>query len=164
MLPFCNVSGFFSLTSAQGDEGTEHFRTPGNQRNTNTVGLSFSYYNTQLSCSDGSNITARVRVPCQSHHPLHCEESTAFVVGSAYIQSTYDITYIDAKHVKFIANGDDSTVAPIPNFFITHIDSLACVCGEAYVLNDGTVVFPVLISVHILNEIKHFRLMYDSNF
>ena len=76
-----------------------------------------------------------------------------------FVEEQDEIAYIDARHAKVIAEGGDSGVVPVPSFFSTHMDSLGSVCGEAYVLPDGSIVFPASVSVYILNDIKTFRVM-----
>ena len=159
MFSSCNISGLFSLVQANRDKAADAFRTPGNQWTTNNIGSFFTYYSTAISCTDGTNITAKVCVPCHSPTTERADNSIAFVVGTAYIKSLSDGAYINAKHVKFIADGDDTEVAPISSFFNTHMDCLGSVCGEAYVLSTGAIAFPVAVSVYILNDIKTFRLV-----
>ena len=161
MFSSCNISGLFSLTRASRSDAADAFHTPGNQWTTNNTGSFFSYYDTALSCTDGTNITAKLRVPSNSPTTERADDSIAYIVGTAFIQSSSGEAYIDAKHVKFLGECEDSSVAPVPSFFSTHMDCLGSVCGEAYVLGDGAIVFPVAVSVYILNDIKTFRIMYD---
>jgi hypothetical protein len=159
MFSSCNVSGLFSLIRANRDEAADAFRTPGNQWTTNNVGSFFTYYDTAILCTDGTCITAKLRVPCKSPTAERADNSIAFVVGTVFVKSLSDGAYIDAKHVRFIADGEDADVSPVPSFFNTHMDCLGSVCGDAYVLGNGAIAFPVALSVYILNDIKTFRLM-----
>ena len=159
MFSSCNISGLFPLTPANRSVTADAFRTPGNQWTTNNTGSFFSYYNTAISCTNGTSITAKLRVPSDSPTTGRPDDSIAYIVGTAFIQSSSAEAYIDAKHVKFLGDSEESNVAPVPSFFSTHMDCLGSVCGEAYVLGDGAIVFPVAVSVYILNDIKTFRVM-----
>lgn len=140
----------------------DDFQTPGNQWTTNNVGAFFSYYHTVVTCSNGTSIAANVRIPCKSPDVVYADNSVVFITGSLYIEEQTDLAYVDAKHVKVISEGGESDVAPVPSFFNTHVDSLGSVCGEAYVLADRSIVFPVSVSVYMLNDIKTFRVMYED--
>ena len=159
MFSSCNISGLFSLTRANRVEAANDFRTPGNQWTTNNIGSFFTYYDAAILCTNGTSITAKIRVPCNSPTTERADDSIAFVVGTAFVKSLTDGAYINAKHVKFIADSEESVVAPIPSFFNTHMDCLSSVCGDAYVLKNGAIAFPVAVSVYILNDIKTFRVV-----
>jgi hypothetical protein len=137
----------------------EDFQTPGNQWTTNDVGAFFSYYHSLVSCSNGTSIAAKVRIPCKSPDRVYANNSIVFIAGSVYIEQCSELAYVDAKHVKVVFEGGDSDIAPVPSFFNTHVDSLGCVCGEAFVLADGSIVFPASVSVYMLNDVKTFRVM-----
>ena len=159
MFSSCKVSGIFSLSRGCSSQLANDFQTPGNHWTTNNVGFFFSYYNTLLSCTNGSSILAKVRIPCKSPDIVYEDNSIVFITGSIWIEEHNDIAYIDVKNIKVIADGNDSQVVPVPSFFSTHMDCLGSVCGEAYVLADSSIVFPASLSVYMLNDIKTLRVM-----
>jgi hypothetical protein len=159
MFSSCNLSGIFTLSAGCCKELANDFHTPGNHWTTNNVGHFFSYYNTLLSCTNGSSILAKVRVPCKSPDVVYEDNSIVFITGSVWVEEKTEIAYVDVKNIKVITDGGDSQIVPIPSFFSTHMDCLGSVCGEAYVLADGSIAFPASISVYMLNDIKTFRVM-----
>jgi hypothetical protein len=159
MFSSCNISGLFSLSRGTPGEIANDFQTPGNHWTTNNLGSFFSYYNSLLSCSNGSSIWAEVCVPCKSPGVVYADNSIVFIAASVYIQEDCKIAYMDVKTIKVIAEGDHPQLGPVPSFYSTHMNCLGSVCGDAYMLADASIVFPASLLVYMLNDINTFRVM-----
>lgn len=157
---WCNISGLFLLTNGSQDALQNHSQlyTPGNQWSTSSTGDHFVFYDTHVTSLDGTNISARVRVASFTPEVVHPDSTIALIVGSLYFEG-YQSAVIIAKHIKVIAGDLSSSIPPIPAFFDTHFNCLGTVCGEALVLEDKSIVFPITIDAYMLNEFKHFRVM-----
>lgn len=160
MFSACNISGLFLLTNGSQDVLQNHSQlyTPGNQWSTSSTGDHFVFYDTHVTSLDGTNISARVHVASFTPEVVHPDSTIALIVGSLYFEG-YQSAVIIAKHIKVIAGDLSSSIPPIPAFFDTHFNCLGTVCGEALVLEDKSIVFPITIDAYMLNEFKHFRVM-----
>jgi hypothetical protein len=158
MFSACNISGLFSLTDCSQAPPKEELYTPNDQWTTCSTGDCLTYYVTAVTCLDGTIIKATVRVSSQSPDVKHPDFSIAYIVGSLYFER-HMAACIDAKHVKIITADFATSIPPIPSFFDTHFTSLGTVCGEAIMLYDRSIVFPITIDAFMLNDFKHFRIM-----
>lgn len=160
MFSSLNVSGLFLLTRFNSAEGNLLFQSLGNQPTTTLNGLNFTYYNSEVTCTDGQSISAKICVRSNSPAALLPNDAAAYLTGTAFIDTDKQESYIDATCVKFIKESSD--LPRDATFLSTYFDCLGTVCGDSYVLDDedASVVFPVLARVCILDDIKSTRLMY----
>lgn len=160
MFSACNISGLFLLTNGTQDALSNHSQlyTPGNQWTTSTTGDHFTFYDTNVTSLDGTNMTARVRIASFSPEVIHPDSTIALIIGSLYIEGHLSPCII-AKHIKVIASDFASSVPPVPAFFHTHFNCLGTVCGDATVLKDKSIVFPITINAYMLNDFKHFSVL-----
>lgn len=161
MFSSLTVSGLFLLTRSTSTEGNLLFQSLGNQMTTTLNGLHFTYYDSELTCTDGQSISAKIRVRSDSPAALLPNETAAYLTGTAFIDAVKQESYIDATCVKFVKG--TSTFPRDATSLSTYFDCLGTVCGDSYVLDDedASVVFPVLARVCILDDIKSTRLMYE---
>jgi hypothetical protein len=161
MFSSLTVSGLFLLTRSASTEGNLFYQSLGNQLTTTLNGLHFTYYNSELTCTDGQSVSAKIRVRSDSPAALLPNNTAAYLTGTAYIDTVEQESYIDATCVKFVKGS--STFSLDATSLSTYFDCLGTVCGDSYVLDDedASVVFPVLVRVCILDDIKSTQLMYE---
>ena len=160
MFSACNISGLFLLTNGSQDALSNHSKlySPSKQWTAGTNGDHFTFYNTNVMSLDGTIMSARVRVSSFSPDIVYPDSTIAFVIGSLYLEG-HPSACIIAKYIKVIIGDFASSVPPIPAFFDTHFNCLGTVCGEAFVLADKSIVFPITIDAFMLNDFKHFRVL-----
>jgi hypothetical protein len=158
----CTISGFFFLIRCTRLEGDAVFETPNERHATAVDGSHFLYYETTVTCMDGHTTITIIRARSDSNDVDQPITSVAFLTGTFFINSSTQSAYLDITEIKHICNWP--YVDTDPAFFNTSIAASGVVCGLPYELDDGSIVFPVKLSVYILNDIKSFRLMYDHFF
>jgi hypothetical protein len=156
----CTISGFFSLIHCTPLEGKAVFDTPEGTRAATVDGSCFTYFETVVSCMDGHTTITMVRARRDSNEKDEPITSIAFLTGCFFIDSDTQLAYLDTTSIKHIS--DWSYVHTDPAIFDTSVQASGIVCGQSYELDDESILFPVKLSVYILNDVKTFRLMYDD--
>lgn len=138
------------------------FETPDERWTTTINGSTFLYYETVITCIDGHTMNAMIRAHCDLNDAEQPIGSVAFVTGTLFIDSNTQTAYLDNATVKHMYNWcfvpTNSVQAAV---FKTSVRAVGLVCGDSYELDDESILFPVKVSLYILNDIKSFRVMYN---
>jgi hypothetical protein len=108
---------------------------------------------------DGHTTVTKIHAHSDSSNVEQPVTSVAFLSRMFFINSDSQSAYLDTTSIKHICNWP--YVDTDPAFFDTSIEASGVVCRLLYELHDESIVFPVKVSVYILNDIKSFRVMYD---
>ena len=156
----CTIYGFFCLIRCTALEGDAIFETPPGCHTTTVDSPYFVYFETTITCVDGHSTITIVRAPAGPNDTEQPISSVAFLTGAFFIDSNTQFAYLDTTSIKFMSSWShlhtDSAI------FNTSVHARGIVCGESYETHDGSILFPVKLSVFILNDIKSFRVMYDG--
>lgn len=133
----CNIFRLFCLINYSQTLCLGYCNTLNNEWTTCIIGHHLSYYNTSVTCLDGTNIKATVCVTWlafNSPELKHPDYTVAYIVGSLYFEGHLTV-YIQAKDIKIIMNNLATSIPPIWSFFNTYSTCLNTVCAEVPVLN-----------------------------
>lgn len=156
----CTISGFFWLIHCTPLEGNAVFQTPDGARATTVEGSSFTYFETTITCMDGHSTITMIRARRDSNEKDEPITSVAFLTGSFFFDSKTQLAYLDTSSIKHLSNWP--YLHTDPAIFNTSVHASGTVCGPSYELVDESIVFPVKLSVYILDDVKSFRVMCDD--
>ena len=159
MFSTCTITGHFTLSHGSRVAINNRFRAPFSQFGVAENCTFYAFYDTTVTCLDNSFAIANIRVPSSVYAPIVEDDTIALITGTIFVQTGDAPSFIDATDVKVIPAEASSFFPPTAAFFVSHLDCLGKVCGEAYVLQDRSIVFPVAISVYVRNEMKSCQLM-----
>lgn len=151
MFSACTISGFFPLSRGR-RVGAHPSRGSANHR----VEKFYVFYDTIITCKDKSFTSAIIRIPSPPSDAILLDDTIVNLNGTVFVQTGGTRSVIDTERFTVIPGEVPSTAS----FFTSHIEALGSVCGEAYMLEDRSIVFPVAISVYVQNEMKAFQIMY----
>lgn len=158
MFSFCNVSGLFILSNGSRTLTDADLQEPAKWQGDDTDRASYVFYDTVISCSENAPLLANLRVSSSLSESILPDGTAAFVLGDAFVRTSENVSFIDAKHLKAFNAEASSFFPPFAPFYTTHISSLGTICGETKVLEDGSNFFPVAVSVNFKNDITSFKL------
>ena len=145
MLSTCNVVGFFCL--ARGNRVCVHAARricplPNNPK------CFYAFYDTSLSCADGTLLAAVVRYSCPSPDPIFPDGAIAFIIGSVYIPPDGSVSLLEAKHMALVPGEISSPTyqSIVPPSFHSHMNCVGTVCGPSYSVEDRSIVVPICVS------------------
>jgi hypothetical protein len=159
----CDIMGFCVLSD--GTRGAINQRMELSDE-TSTV---YEQYNTSISCSRGSPLSAVIRLFSPLCAPVRSNNSVAFVIGTFFVRLNNEntpVVFIDAKELKVLPDIVFSTtyLCSISGFWQCLVDCVGTVAGNPLVVEGQKVVFPVQIVVFAHNQLRNSRLTYASLF
>ena len=159
MLSSCNIVGFFCL--ARGNRVCVHAARQICPLPNNPKGF-YAFYDTSLSCKNGTLLTAVVRYSCPPPNSILPDGAVAFITGSVYIPPDGGVSLIEAKHMALIPGEISSPTYQtlVPPFLYSHVNCVGTVCGPSYSLPDRSIVVPICVSETVHGEKHSFQLMY----
>lgn len=120
----------------------------------------YAFYDTIITCKDKTITSAVIRIPSPPSEAILTDDTVINLVGTVFVQTGGTRSVIDADRLTIYLGEAPCTAA----FFTSHIEALGAVCGEPYVLEDRSIVFPIAVSVYVQNEMKAFQIMCALRF